>query len=30
MSHGTTYLPRRSAGAGAHSEAGAAFTELVI
>lgn len=24
------HLPRRSAGAGAHSEAGAAFTELVI
>ena len=26
----TTYLPRRSAGAGAHTEAGAAFTDLVI
>ncbi len=30
MSHGSTSLPRRSAGAGAHTEAGAAFTELVI
>jgi DNA-binding MarR family transcriptional regulator len=30
MSQGSNYLPRRSAGAGAHSEAGAAFTELVI
>jgi DNA-binding MarR family transcriptional regulator len=30
MSPGSTYLPRRSAGANAHTEAGAAFTELVI
>ena len=30
MPRDSTYLPRRSAGAGAHSEAGAAFTELVI
>jgi DNA-binding MarR family transcriptional regulator len=30
MSRDTNYLPRRSAGAGAHSEAGAAFTALVI
>ncbi|HWE75402.1 MAG TPA: MarR family transcriptional regulator [Stellaceae bacterium] len=30
MSQGSNYLPRRSANAGAHSEAGAAFTQLVI
>ena len=30
MPRDTPYLPRRSAGAGAHTEAGAAFTELVI
>jgi DNA-binding MarR family transcriptional regulator len=30
MLRDTAHLPRRSAGAGAHTEAGAAFTELVI
>lgn len=30
MPRDTAYLPRRSAAAGAHSEAGAAFTALVI
>ncbi|HEY1504888.1 MAG TPA: MarR family transcriptional regulator [Stellaceae bacterium] len=30
MSQASSYLPRRSAVAGAHTEAGAAFTELVI
>jgi len=30
MPRDSNYPPRRSAGAGAHSEAGAAFTELVI
>lgn len=30
MSRDPAYLPRRSAGAGAHTEAGAAFTALVI
>jgi DNA-binding MarR family transcriptional regulator len=30
MPRDTSYLPRRSAAAGAHTEAGAAFTELVI
>jgi DNA-binding MarR family transcriptional regulator len=30
MPRATHYLPRRSAAAGAHSEAGAAFTALVI
>jgi DNA-binding MarR family transcriptional regulator len=30
MPRDSSYLPRRSAGAGAHTQAGAAFTDLVI